>query len=170
MGEKTGFSGLGMFAMRMGVQPRRAPGGRIHRGDEDALRSAARPGVQIACLRQAPRSHTTDLTQRVGQHNNGVTPSTRNRGPSELVYSESYATRSEATARERVLKTGNEIDRRPPKNLLGEGAGWKRPESVCYSFCAAKLSCAPVAQLDRASGYEPEGREFESPRARHSSS
>ena len=26
---------------------------------------------------------------------------------------------------------------------------------------------APVAQLDRASGYEPEGREFESPRARH---
>ncbi len=30
------------------------------------------------------------------------------------------------------------------------------------------LYCAPVAQLDRASGYEPEGREFESPRARHS--
>src|SRR5437762_13302257 len=28
--------------------------------------------------------------------------------------------------------------------------------------------CAPVAQLDRASGYEPEGREFESPRAHHS--
>jgi hypothetical protein len=29
------------------------------------------------------------------------------------------------------------------------------------------LHSAPVAQLDRASGYEPEGREFESPRARH---
>ena len=29
------------------------------------------------------------------------------------------------------------------------------------------IYCAPVAQLDRASGYEPEGREFESPRARH---
>ena len=29
------------------------------------------------------------------------------------------------------------------------------------------LNRAPVAQLDRASGYEPEGREFESPRARH---
>jgi hypothetical protein len=28
---------------------------------------------------------------------------------------------------------------------------------------------APLAQLDRASGYEPEGREFESLRARHSS-
>ena len=26
---------------------------------------------------------------------------------------------------------------------------------------------APVAQLDRASGYEPEGREFESLRAHH---
>src|ERR1700757_4261491 len=30
------------------------------------------------------------------------------------------------------------------------------------------LRCAPLAQLDRASGYEPEGREFESLRARHS--
>jgi hypothetical protein len=29
---------------------------------------------------------------------------------------------------------------------------------------------APLAQLDRASGYEPEGREFESLRARHFSS
>ena len=29
-------------------------------------------------------------------------------------------------------------------------------------------SSAPVAQLDRASGYEPEGRVFESPRAHHS--
>jgi hypothetical protein len=28
--------------------------------------------------------------------------------------------------------------------------------------------CAPVAQLDRASGYEPEGRRFDSSRARHS--
>src|SRR5437660_12578874 len=27
--------------------------------------------------------------------------------------------------------------------------------------------CAPVAQLDRASGFEPEGREFKSLRARH---
>jgi hypothetical protein len=29
------------------------------------------------------------------------------------------------------------------------------------------LHGAPLAQLDRASGYEPEGREFESLRARH---
>ena len=33
-------------------------------------------------------------------------------------------------------------------------------ESVTYKY-------APVAQLDRVSGYEPEGREFESLRARH---
>ena len=29
------------------------------------------------------------------------------------------------------------------------------------------LTIAPLAQLDRASGYEPEGREFESLRAHH---
>jgi hypothetical protein len=29
------------------------------------------------------------------------------------------------------------------------------------------MAYAPVAQLDRASGFEPEGREFESLRARH---
>jgi hypothetical protein len=31
------------------------------------------------------------------------------------------------------------------------------------------IYCAPLAQLDRASAYEAEGRVFESPRARHSS-
>ena len=31
------------------------------------------------------------------------------------------------------------------------------------------ILAAPLAQLDRASGYEPEGREFESLRAHHSS-
>ena len=49
-------------------------------------------------------------------------------------------------------------------------------QSVRLNFAAAcrNLSsphlhfCAPVAQLDRASGYEPEGREFDSLRARHS--
>src|SRR5436309_222162 len=37
----------------------------------------------------------------------------------------------------------------------------------CYNRCVAFLSVAPLAQLDRASGYEPEGREFESLRAHH---
>jgi hypothetical protein len=34
-------------------------------------------------------------------------------------------------------------------------------------FALLQLRNAPLAQLDRASGYEPEGREFESLRAHH---
>ena len=45
----------------------------------------------------------------------------------------------------------------------------ERPASVCYNFCTEVFYGAPLAQLDRASGYEPEGREFESLRAHHSS-
>ncbi|SRR6266403_6406569 len=37
------------------------------------------------------------------------------------------------------------------------------PRKIMLNF----LYSAPVAQLDRASGYEPEGREFESLRAHH---
>jgi len=49
---------------------------------------------------------TSDITQRVGQHNDGVTKSTRGRGAWKLVYQESFATRGEAMRRERYLKTG----------------------------------------------------------------
>jgi hypothetical protein len=35
------------------------------------------------------------------------------------------------------------------------------------AFLEVPRNSAPVAQLDRASGYEPEGREFESLRAHH---
>src|ERR1700738_4996886 len=38
---------------------------------------------------------------------------------------------------------------------------------TCGKLFASHAHGAPVAQLDRASGYEPEGREFESPRAHH---
>ena len=37
----------------------------------------------------------------------------------------------------------------------------------CFAIIALLLLKAPLAQLDRASGYEPEGREFESLRAHH---
>ena len=37
----------------------------------------------------------------------------------------------------------------------------------CGKLLIVNSVSAPVAQLDRASGYEPEGREFESPRAHH---
>ncbi|MDA2914524.1 GIY-YIG nuclease family protein [Acidobacteriia bacterium AH_259_A11_L15] len=48
---------------------------------------------------------TSDVTQRVGQHNAGVTKSTRGQAW-ELVHQESFATRAEAMRRERYLKTG----------------------------------------------------------------
>ncbi len=50
--------------------------------------------------------HTSDLTQRLGQHNHGITKSTKNRGPWDLVHREAYDTRSEAMRRERFLKSG----------------------------------------------------------------
>jgi putative endonuclease len=49
---------------------------------------------------------TSDLTQRVGQHNSGITKSTKNRGPWEMVHHEEFHTRPEAMQRERFLKTG----------------------------------------------------------------
>jgi hypothetical protein len=39
--------------------------------------------------------------------------------------------------------------------------------SYATIFVSVASLVAPLAQLDRASGYEPEGRVFESPRAHH---
>jgi putative endonuclease len=52
---------------------------------------------------------TTDLVQRLGQHNSGITKSTKNRGNWELLYSEKFFTRSEAMRREKVLKSGRRL-------------------------------------------------------------
>jgi putative endonuclease len=49
---------------------------------------------------------TSDITQRLGQHNRGITKSTKNRGPWEMVHHEEFSTRSEAMHRERFFKTG----------------------------------------------------------------
>ena len=49
---------------------------------------------------------TTHLVQRLGQHNLGITKSTKGRGPWTLVHQEQFATRAEAMRRERHLKTG----------------------------------------------------------------
>jgi putative endonuclease len=49
---------------------------------------------------------TSVLTQRIGQHNHGITKSTKNRGSWELAYQEEFATRAEAMRRERFLKGG----------------------------------------------------------------
>jgi len=48
--------------------------------------------------------HTESLTRRILEHNRYRTPSTKNRGPWELVYSEGFSTRSEASQREREIK------------------------------------------------------------------
>ena len=49
---------------------------------------------------------TSDLGRRLMQHNAGVTKSTKNRGPWELVYQESVDSRSAAMRRERFFKSG----------------------------------------------------------------
>jgi putative endonuclease len=70
--------------------------------------------------------HTQDLEQRLGQHNCGITKSTKNRGRWELVYHESFATRGEAMRRERFLKSGQgreEIQRILTQRLEGRAAG-----------------------------------------------
>jgi hypothetical protein len=56
------------------------------------------------------------------------------------------------------------------KYRIGNAQNLRFCTSNMQSVCKRNLLslCAPVAQLDRASGYEPEGREFESLRAHHS--
>jgi putative endonuclease len=49
---------------------------------------------------------TSHLDQRVGQHNHGITKSTKNRGPWLVVYSERSETRSDAMKREKFFKSG----------------------------------------------------------------
>ncbi len=48
--------------------------------------------------------HTEDLPKRAFEHNNNRTWSIKNRGPWVLVHSEEYATRAEASRRERQMK------------------------------------------------------------------
>jgi len=50
--------------------------------------------------------YATELVQRVGQHNAGITKSTKDRGPWKLVHQEQYETRAEAMRREKFLKSG----------------------------------------------------------------
>jgi putative endonuclease len=63
----------------------------------------------------------TDLEHRVGQHNAGITKSTKNRGPWKLVYQEKYDSRAEAMRRERFLKSGK------GRELLAELIAKRRP-------------------------------------------
>ena len=49
---------------------------------------------------------TTDIVERLKKHDRGLSPSTKNRGPWEIVHQEEFGTRAEAMRRERELKTG----------------------------------------------------------------
>jgi putative endonuclease len=62
--------------------------------------------------------HTSNLLARLNSHNSGDTPSTKNRGPWEIIYTEEYSSRSEAMKREKFLKTGK--GREFLKSILNE--------------------------------------------------
>ncbi len=47
---------------------------------------------------------TNNLPRRLHEHQSGQTPSTRGRGPCQLVYTQDHDTRAEAVAQERHLK------------------------------------------------------------------
>jgi putative endonuclease len=48
---------------------------------------------------------TDNLERRFAEHNNGKTPSTKNRRPLKLIYKEEFETLPDARAREKYLKT-----------------------------------------------------------------
>lgn len=51
--------------------------------------------------------YTTDLERRLFEHNNDLLSKfTKGKGPWELIYKEEFATKTEALAREKYLKTG----------------------------------------------------------------
>jgi len=59
---------------------------------------------------------SVDLHGRVAYHNANYSLSLKNRGPWKLIYSEQYASRSEAVRRERQIKSWK--DRRMIEKLL----------------------------------------------------
>jgi putative endonuclease len=50
--------------------------------------------------------HTNNIERRLIEHNSGLSPYTKGRGPWELVYKETFNSRGEAMKREKFLKSG----------------------------------------------------------------
>ncbi len=48
--------------------------------------------------------HSANLAKRIAEHNNNRTSAIKNRGPWELIYSEEFSSRAEASRRERQIK------------------------------------------------------------------
>ena len=59
---------------------------------------------------------TTNLRKRLSEHNSGRVPSTKSRGPFELIYYEASPNERDTRAREKYLKTG--MGKRYIKNRL----------------------------------------------------
>ena len=60
--------------------------------------------------------YTSDLRKRLDDHNSGKVPSTKSRGPFNLIYYEACLDQQDATAREKYLKSG--MGKRYLKNRL----------------------------------------------------
>jgi len=58
----------------------------------------------------------TDLRKRFKEHNDGLAPSTKGRGPFKLIYYEACINKDDAFAREKYLKSG--MGKRYLKNRL----------------------------------------------------
>ena len=54
--------------------------------------------------------HAADLEDRLHRHNSNQSKSTKNRGPWMIVYTESFATRSDAQSREYQIKAKKSSD------------------------------------------------------------
>jgi putative endonuclease len=63
-----------------------------------ALRSLSRNYIYVGL--------TDNLDRRIAQHNLGLNPTTKSYRPFELIWSDSFPTRSEARLREKYLKSG----------------------------------------------------------------
>lgn len=60
--------------------------------------------IQSVPLKRYYIGSTSNITERLKQHNTGYTKTTRNHGPYILIYVESYNTRGEAIKREKEIK------------------------------------------------------------------
>jgi putative endonuclease len=69
--------------------------------------------IQSESTKRYYTGFTADIEQRIGQHNAGVTKSTKNRGQWKLVYTEKHDSRAAAIARERFLKSGQGREQLP---------------------------------------------------------
>lgn len=69
--------------------------------------------------------HTDDLMRRLSEHNTGMTKYTQRDKPWKVVYTEQYATRSEAMKREHEIK--KKKSRKYIEKLIEEG---ERPDTL----------------------------------------